>query len=155
MDTRSMSQIRFTIEGEAVGKGRARSVTRPKKGGGSYIAHVTPQRTVDYEQRVASAAAQAMGFRSLIEGPVMVELKIFVGVPASYTKANRAAALSGQMLPTKKPDADNVLKAIKDAMNGVVYFDDQQVTDVHISKRFAETPRVIVIVTPLNKRGST
>lgn len=50
------------------------------------------------------------------------------------------------MLPTKKPDADNVLKAVFDGMNGVVWVDDVQACGVVLRKRYAETPGVTVVV---------
>ncbi|MNQ94958.1 Endodeoxyribonuclease RusA [compost metagenome] len=84
----------------------------------------------------------------------MLELRIFMGVAASWSKSRRATALAGEILPTKKPDADNVLKAVKDAMNGIVYIDDCQVVDFHGRKRFSDTPRVEVIITPLAKAGT-
>lgn len=153
MNRSQIDELRFTVMGEPVGKGRARSVTRNSKARGTFIAHVTPQKTVEYEGAVAAAARQAMGYLPVFAGPVMLELRIYMGVAASCSKKRRELALAGEILPTKKPDADNVLKAIKDAMNGIVYADDAQVTDVHMRKRFAEQPRVDVIITPLTKQG--
>lgn len=148
-----VDELRFTVTGEPVGKGRARSVTRQSKARGTFIAHITPQKTVDYEGAVAAAAREAMGFLPLFTGPLMLELRIYCGVAASWSKKRREQALAGEILPTKKPDADNVLKAVKDAMNAVVYSDDVQVTDVHMRKRFSDRPRVEVIITPLAKAG--
>lgn len=146
-------EVRFTVHGEPVGKGRPRAVTRRSKAKGAFIAHITPQKTADYEAAVKEEAATAMGFRPPVCGPVMLELRIFVGVAASWPQKRRVLALAGEILPTKKPDADNVLKAVKDAMNATVYVDDCQVVDVHMRKRFSDQPRVEVIVTPLAKSG--
>ena len=46
-----------------------------------------------------------------------------------------------------------MVKAVKDALNGVAYGDDSQVTDIHARKRFSDQPRVEVIITPLAKSG--
>jgi Holliday junction resolvase RusA-like endonuclease len=54
-----------------------------------------------------------------------------------------------ERLHTKKPDADNVLKAVKDAGKGVLWLDDSQVADVRIRKFTAaqgEAPGLIVTV---------
>lgn len=51
---------------------------------------------------------------------------------------------------TKKPDADNVVKALKDAARGVLYLDDSQVVEVHVLKIIGaqgEAPRITVLVT--------
>lgn len=43
-------------------------------------------------------------------------------------------------------DADNVLKAVCDGMNGVVFKDDSQAVSVVLAKRYGETPRLRVMV---------
>jgi Holliday junction resolvase RusA-like endonuclease len=39
---------------------------------------------------------------------------------------------------TLRPDADNLAKAVKDAMKGIVYRDDSQVVFLAIEKKYAE-----------------
>ncbi|RMV69966.1 Holliday junction resolvase [Pseudomonas caricapapayae] len=78
-----------------------------------------------------------------------MELRIMVPIAASWSKKKTAQALAGEVMPTKKPDADNVLKAICDGINGIVFKDDVQVVNVSLSKRFSSTPGVYVRVVPL------
>ena len=56
----------------------------------------------------------------------------------------------GQILPTKKPDADNIAKVICDALNGVAYGDDAQICKLCVSKRYqaveGSTPYTVVEV---------
>ena len=40
--------------------------------------------------------------------------------------------------PTKKPDADNISKIVLDALNGLAYYDDNQVVTLHIDKCYAK-----------------
>jgi Holliday junction resolvase RusA-like endonuclease len=77
-----------------------------------------------------------------------VQLSITMAVPISWSKKKAAAALAGQVLPTRKPDADNVVKAVFDGMNGVVWRDDVQAVDLQLRKRYGTTPGVHVRVTP-------
>ncbi|SCU95566.1 conserved hypothetical protein [Cupriavidus necator] len=58
-------------------------------------------------------------------------------------------AAAGQICATKKPDADNVLKAVKDGMNGVVWVDDCQAVEYRISKKYGTSPGVYVEVMEL------
>jgi len=141
--------VSFVVPGEAVGKGRPRVSTI-----GGHARMFTPQKTANYETLIAMAAQQAMNGRDLIAGPVMVEMKIVVSVAASWSKKKTAEALQGLVMPTKKPDADNVLKAICDGINGIVFKDDVQVVNVSLSKRFGETPGVLVRVVPLEGKPS-
>ncbi|MHA6574540.1 RusA family crossover junction endodeoxyribonuclease [Pseudomonas yamanorum] len=136
--------VSFFVPGEAIGKGRPRVTTI-----GGRARMFTPKKTANYETLIAMAAHEAMQGRELLGGPVMMELAIRVAVAASWSKKKTAAALDGDVMPTKKPDADNVLKAICDGINGIVFKDDVQVVNVSLSKRFSATPGVTVKVVPL------
>ena len=138
----SQEALRFEVPGTPVGKGRPKVSTR----GGQFARMYTPEKTANYENLIALSAQQAMAGRPLIDGPVDVSLTIRLAVPVSWSKKKQAAALAGEVLPTKKPDADNVLKAIFDGMNGVVWVDDVQACGVVLRKRYAETPGVTVVV---------
>lgn len=144
-----LKPVSFVVPGEAVGKGRPRVSTIS-----GHARMFTPQKTANYETLIAMAAQQAMAGRELIGGPVLVEMKIMVSVAASWSKKKTAEALAGDVMPTKKPDADNVLKAICDGINGIVFKDDVQVVNVSLSKRFSETPGVSVRVVPLVGKSS-
>lgn len=137
-----MSEVFFVVPGTPVGKGRPKVSTR----GGKFARMYTPEKTASYEGLVAMAARQAMAGRDLISGPVDVELTILLPIPASWSKKKQAAALAGQVYPTKKPDIDNVEKAIFDGLNNVVWRDDVQVCDVIKRKRYAAVPCVQVAV---------
>ena len=144
-----LKPVSFVVPGEAVGKGRPRVTTI-----GGHARMFTPTKTANYETLIALAAQTAMNGRDLIAGPVLMELKIIVSVAQSWSKKKRAEALAGEVKPTKKPDIDNVLKAICDGINGIVFKDDVQVTNVSMSKKFGETPGVLVRVVPLEGKPS-
>ncbi|MFY1054686.1 RusA family crossover junction endodeoxyribonuclease [Ectopseudomonas khazarica] len=139
-----LKPVSFVVPGEPVGKGRPRLSTRH----GFARMHST-DKTIAYEGLIAHAAQQVMAGRDLIEGPVMVELHIALSIPQSMSKKRKALAAAGDLFPTKKPDMDNVIKAIYDGLNGVVWKDDVQVVDAHVRKRFGDTPGVSVRVVPL------
>lgn len=131
--------ISFTIPGEPVAKGRARSFIRAGN-----IAHYTPDKTARYENLVKLAAQQAMA-RAPLEGSVSLTIRAFFSIPVSWSLKKQRAAALGELRHTKRPDLDNVVKAIKDGANGVVWKDDSQVDDVRASKRYGQ-PRVEVEV---------
>jgi Holliday junction resolvase RusA-like endonuclease len=133
--------VSFEVPGQAVGKGR------PRIGKvGQHARMFTPAKTVNYEGMVALAAHQAMAGAPLIEGPCIARLRIECQIPASWSGKKQRAAAAGDLMPTTKPDVDNVIKAIFDACNGVVWKDDVQVVDLVLSKRYSLAPRVFVCI---------
>lgn len=141
--------IAFLVPGQPQGKGRARIVRI-----GGYSRMATPEATVAYEGLVAHVATQARGDLPLIDGPVAMTLHLDCQVPASWSARKRAQALAGQVLPTTKPDADNVAKAISDGLNGVLWRDDVQVVDLVVRKRYAAVPAVRVEVRPITQEAA-
>jgi len=131
--------VRFTVPGEPTAKGRARSFVR-----NGHVAHYTPEKTARYENLVKLAAQQAMQGRAPVDGPLRLTVHAFFSIPASWSAKKRAAAVGKPVI--KKPDASNILKAIEDGMNGVVYIDDAQCAILRASKSYAEQPRVEIVV---------
>lgn len=145
-----MKPIFILVPGDPVGK---QSVRVSMVGG--FARKYMPTKTRDYEALAAHEAAHAMGNRPPTDKPVELKLQIFMAIPKAWSKKKKEAARLGDILPTKKPDASNVLKAIEDGFTGVVWVDDCQVVDHHITKRFAEEPCVIAIVTALDLLSSS
>jgi Holliday junction resolvase RusA-like endonuclease len=137
--------ISFFVPGPPTAKGRAK-VGRV----GGHVRMFTPEKTVKYESTVALFASQAMGDRNLFDGPVALDLLLLMGVPVSWSGKKRNLALSGEIIPETKPDCSNVLKAVEDAMNGIVFLDDKQIADLNVKKRYASTPGVMVKVWELS-----
>lgn len=136
--------IRFSVPGQPQGKGRPRV--------GTIAGHArmfTPQKTVAYEGFIALQAQIAMAGHDLVEGPVEVRMFIAMQVPSSWSQKKQRAALADLVLPTTKPDKDNVIKAVFDGCNGVVWKDDVQVVDLHTKKRYRTAPRVDVEIVPI------
>lgn len=132
-----MKQIIFTIKGDPKGKGRPRFT----KTGRVY----TPAETTKYENLVAlSYRNSAKGYK--FTSPVRVTVKAFHKPPKGKSKKVTEDMLNGHILPTKKPDADNVAKIILDGLNHVAWDDDTQVVDMMVTKRYAEEPMVAVII---------
>ncbi|WP_022722889.1 RusA family crossover junction endodeoxyribonuclease [Rhodopseudomonas sp. B29] len=132
--------VTIIVAGDPQGKGRARAFRR-----GNFIGHYTPEKTRTYEGIIRSLAMDAMSGRLPIEAPVEIDLSIIFAVPASWSQKKRAQAIAGEIKPAKKPDADNVIKAFTDAMNGVVFKDDAQIVAGRFAKAYG--PAAVVVAT--------
>lgn len=130
-------QVTFTVPGEPQGKGRHRS-TR--------TGHIyTPKKTAVYENLVKMEYIRQCN-HYFGEAPVEVHIKALLAIPSSAPKKRKMEMLLGRLLPTKKPDISNITKAIEDGLNGIAYKDDAQIVDLTVSKRYAETPGVVVTI---------
>lgn len=135
--------IKFEISGQPVGQGRPRVVHR-----GRYSHAFDPPKSRAYKQNARLLLMAAYHGKPLA-GPVRISVQAFFGVPKSYSKKKQKACLAGEIWPTKKPDADNILKGVMDACNGIAYLDDKQVVDDHTTKQYAAEPRVVVQIEAL------
>lgn len=133
--------VNFRIEGVPVPKGRPKFTSM-----GGFVRAYTPKQTLDYETLVRQEAQAAMGPTDLLETPVGVYLYIRLPIPKSYSKKRTAACLEGKEKPIKKPDLDNLAKAVLDGMNGAIYKDDAQIVSLHLTKVYSSGPGVDVLV---------
>lgn len=69
--------------------------------------------------------------------PVTMRIEAGFLPPKSASKKRRADMLEGREMPLKKPDMDNIVKVVADALNGVAYHDDTQITFVIAKKAYS------------------
>ncbi|MBI1359851.1 MAG: RusA family crossover junction endodeoxyribonuclease [Alphaproteobacteria bacterium] len=141
---------RFVVPGEPRGKGRPRATAYRAKDGNIRARNYTPATTVSYENLIRMAAADV--FEHPLEGPVECRIFAYLGIPRSAPRSRRARMLADKEYPTKKPDGDNIIKAVFDALNTVAFHDDVQVIDHHLHKRWSDTPRLEVFIYPMETR---
>jgi Holliday junction resolvase RusA-like endonuclease len=154
--------IAIVVTGHPVAKARARSSVIPKRGGGfvadaagrPIIHHHTPEKTRKWEADAKDQARAAMGETPPLQGPLSVEVVAYFAPAQSWSTWKQQAAHDGRIAHTSRPDADNIGKAAKDALNGVAWIDDSQVTQVSVEKRFSDKPRVEIYVRKTGQAGS-
>ena len=110
-------EIKFTVPGVPVGKGRPRFTRQ----GHAY----TPEKTAAYEGKVRLCwkAQSGQGFAGGI--PLRASIMAYFPIPKSVSK-KKAAAMEGKF-HTKKPDSDNLCKSLLDAICGYAYPDDSAI----------------------------
>ena len=141
-------RVMFTVPGLPKGKERPRARIVTPKGKKPFATMYTPTGTKKYEAEVKDAAQKAMQHEPF-QGPVSVTILIFLPLAKTMTKKRRARIENGLEACTKKPDTSNVAKAVEDAMNDVVYKDDNQIIYSTVKKDWSHEPRVSVLVTEM------
>jgi len=135
--------VYFTIPGVPKGKGRPKFSKR-----GQYTSVHTPEETVLYENLVKTEYIRQCGkVRFGSEDALRMEILAFFAIPNSVSIKKKSAMTDGIIRPTKKPDADNILKIIADSLNEIAYKDDAKIVETIVKKYYGDVPEVIVTIT--------
>lgn len=135
---------RFTVPGQPQGKGRPRFAVN-----GGYARAYTPERTASYENLVKLSYQREYG-QTMTAGALKMAIRAYYTMPSSWSKKRRLAALNREIYPVVKPDMDNIVKVICDALNGIAYLDDKQIVSLEMYKRYDVAPRVEVLIEEVN-----
>ena len=132
-----MTSVMFTVPGKLQGKARARTyynVSTKKH------CSTTPENTVLYENFIKDRYLQ-MAKGAFLEREKPVTLRIIARYlpPKSVSKKRKLDML-------KKPDMDNIVKVVADALNGVAYHDDTQIALVQAKKCYSAVEGLDVTV---------
>lgn len=136
-------RIAFTINGQPVGKGRPKFSGRYSNTRHAY----TPRKTREYEENVKAVFLSRFGVLPFGEDArLRIEVHAWYQIPKSKPKQVKENMRLEIIRPTVKPDLDNVIKIIMDALNGVAYPDDKQVVEMLAIKRYSDDPCVTVLI---------
>lgn len=140
--------MRFEFDIAPVEQARPRA-TRMRKG----IRVYDPKKVAIFKQKLGMLAKQQMLDRGLepYDGPLEVRMEFYRPVQASISKKERAKRLSGVHRPTVKPDLSNYIKATEDALNGILWVDDNLIVTETSEKIYAEQPYLTVEVKEWSK----
>lgn len=139
-----MTEIHFTVPGPPKGKARARTVHT-----GGHTFSYTPEGTVLYENLVKTCFYQTKAQPFNADEELRANIIAYYPIAKSASKKKRQQMLAGLIWPTKKPDLDNVIKSILDALNKVAYHDDTQIVSLSVEKFYSDSPRVEVAISSI------
>lgn len=141
-------EIYFVVEGEVVGKARPR-FSRV----GGYVKTYTPKKTVTYEQKIKACYLAEVPFQPMQwanKEPLEMIVNAYFEIPKSASKKAKLEMLMNGY-PCKKSDADNILKVVADALNGVAYYDDCQIVSATVNKLWSEEPKLEVTIREMKR----
>lgn len=137
-----MKEVKFTVAGVPQGKGRPRVVRRQ-----GFSRTFTPDETIAYENLIKVEYGIQTNHYKFSDG-AFLEMRIdaYYPIPKSASKKRHAMMLSGELLPAKKPDIDNIVKCIADSLNNIAYKDDTQIVVLKCYKHYSDDPCVEVAI---------
>ena len=117
--------VAFTVYGVARPKGSTRAFMRP---GMKFPIVTSDNKSVKGCEESVRAAIQQHAAGQYFIGPVVV--RIAFDLPRPKTLPKKVAH------HVKKPDIDKLARGSMDAMKGVLWNDDSQVIELHVTKRY-------------------
>lgn len=131
---RPASPILLVLSGQPRGKGR------PRFGQGRTW---TDKDTQLAEGNIIRKWEDAGEPRLPDKTPLRIELTLYISRPESHYKRDGSLSAEGMRHPrpeNKKPDVDNSLKLVMDALNTRAYKDDVQIVEAVVERHWAEWP---------------
>lgn len=119
--------MKITIPGTPVPKGRPRVRVM-----GKFAQIYTPPETRKAEDEFLKEAIKYKPGEP-IEGPIAIDIKFYKAPPKKMPK--------GRTGWTTKPDLDNLVKLVIDALNKVFFKDDRQIVEITATKEYDDNPR--------------
>jgi crossover junction endodeoxyribonuclease RusA len=126
----------------------------PEPGGSKR--HVGNGRIVDanpkvnqWRQLVGYHALHQRNNRPLLEGPLQLTVRFYLARPKNHYGTGRNIAKirpSAPAYPTTRPDTTKLIRAVEDAMTGVLYHDDAQIVRQSAIRLYGDPPRVEIQV---------
>lgn len=116
---------------------RPRAQPRQRRGPVLYARSLAVE---EYKRTIAFAYRLAARGVRFDDGPVHVTVIAVFPRPKTRQAVDWPGA-DGDRPHTAKPDADNLAKAVLDALNGTAWRDDAQVSRLHVVKRVAHPDR--------------
>lgn len=131
--------IQFTIPGQVQAQERPR-FSRVGRG----VRTIDPPKSRSYKEVVKLVAWENKPEEPL-QGALRMEIDVYIQPPkADRTKPKLAKMAARELMPTKKPDVDNLAKGIKDGCSKIIWHDDSQIVELVVRKFYDMQPRAEV-----------
>lgn len=138
-------KVLFIVDGKPKGKGRPRFSRM-----GGFVRTYTPKETLDYEDKIKMAYQKKYGKNAIfVDKPIRVTIDAHFKISQNTSK-KKTLELEGKPYD-KRPDVDNIGKVVLDALNGVAFHDDNQVTSIQINKWYARTNSTECVVVEIEE----
>jgi len=148
-----MSVATLVIVGAPMPQGRPRHRIVKSYGKAPFGVVYDPPGCKKEKQRIHTIVKNLMrekGYVMFAEHvPLRLDIIFYVPIPTGFSKVKRTKANMALIVPAVKPDLDNYAKLVLDACCGVLYHDDNSVTDLNIKKRYSNHPGTKIQAQPL------
>lgn len=134
--------MKFIFNLEPVAQARPRYTSKP------YPHEYDPAPVKKFKKQLNALAKKQMAEKGIepFDEAIEVNMIVYRPIQKSISKIERMRRHLGVVLPSVKPDLDNYIKSIWDALNGTIWSDDNKITDIAVKERYSLDPRIEVEV---------
>lgn len=130
--------MRFTVYGKPQPAGSKRGFVNKKTG--AVIITDAAKGSRPWKQEVAGVAKAAMGSRIPWDLPLELTVDFYLARPKGHFNTKGELRPKAPKVPAVRPDATKLLRAVEDALTGIVWRDDAQVVLQVVAKHYADAP---------------
>lgn len=109
-----------------------------------------PKKVVEFKALLKMLAIQEKKIKKyqLIENgkPLHVSVIFYRPIQRSVSKVEKTRRILGKVFPTVKPDLDNYIKSTFDALNGVLWHDDNNIVSIRAMKMYSDDTRIEIVI---------
>ena len=142
-------QVVFFVPGDPQAKGD--KIILGAKTAKPWLAERNAGPKANWRAHAADLARAARGERPLFDEAIRVTMTVLRLRPKShYGSGKNAGALKANAptYPTSAPDLDKLQRSLGDALNGVLWRDDAQISSWRVARRWGTEAGIMVIVQP-------
>jgi Holliday junction resolvase RusA-like endonuclease len=129
----------INIPGVPIAKKRPRFARR-----GGFVTTYNPQESE--EGKWITLAMSQIKEKKPAHIPIVLNIIFVMPIPKSTSKKKADLMREGVIFHTKKPDLDNLIKFVKDCLNGIAWHDDSQVYKIWAEKRYGDNPETNISI---------
>ena len=135
-------EINYTVVGIPKPQARPKVFHKTLKSGKPFISTYSPKS--DWFHLVYTESLKQKNLlKNRLSGALRVILRFGIPIPKSISKKKREQL----QYVTKKPDIDNLTKAVLDAINNAgLWEDDSQIASLQVKKIYSEEPRCLITI---------
>ena len=127
--------IELTLWGDPKAQMRPRTFTRP---GAKFSTTWSPKENLKLAITQIQEQMNTKYRDVKLTGPVKFTATFYMKRPKGHTTKKGKQSSSWLPYPITKPDYDNLVKGVQDALNSFALGDDSAIVDAHIFKRYAD-----------------
>lgn len=138
-------EINYTVVGIPKPQARPKVFHRTLKNGKNFVSTYSP-KTDWFGLVYTESLKQKNLLKNRLSGALRLNLLFCMPIPKSISKKKKEKLF----YVSKRPDVDNLAKAVMDAINQVgLWEDDSQIAVLEVSKIYAEEPRCVIYIQEL------